>query len=162
MGTFLKTLLMWDDPTEAQAIVMRDILLTIQYNPKNNKELINDPNNYIVTKMHSSLAPVMRMLESDEVLRHAGSDEGRDLWRCILANSIFWKVRREINHGKVDRSNELQKIINEDYNIVTGATLKKFKEDISIYAKLYHISRKYNKENKINKDLFLNNPKDTK
>lgn len=154
-ATFLKTISMWKQPSDAQAIVMQDLLDTIQHVPKTNKHLIDSPNLHIMESpyMYSSLGPMARVLESKEVFKHAGTNESRDLWRAMLSNSIFWKVKKAMKRGLVKKE-EVLRLLKKGGSLPNKEVLQKYAEDIPVFARIFQVAKQFNRTNTIGEECL--------
>ena len=162
-AALLRTVEDWPKPNEGQALLMADLLDTIQFTdprsqgvPASLKEFMNQTEKYIVNNMPSALAPMAKMLESKHILSFAGSEESGPFWRATVSNSIYWKVRRTVQ-GK-DRDTILRTLANFETECINMDVLSSFEVDLNVYARVLNVAQKFNKSEKINKSLFEKNP----
>jgi hypothetical protein len=159
-ATLLRTVQMWPQPNQTQASLMADLLDTIMFN-FHNQTSINDfkdfPHHHIINNMASALAPMAKILESRELLSFAGSEQSRCLWRAVISNSIYWRVRRTVQ-GSKNKMAKLKTIVNIENRTVNQDEMKSLQEDIAVYATTYQIAQKFRATEDNNADLFQNNP----
>ena len=155
-ATLLRTIMMWRIPNEAQASLMADLLETVQFNrhPEQIKKFIENPSEYIINNnMASALAPIALMLESKDILSFAGSMESSELWRAIISNSIYWKVRREVLHK--NRSQILKSLLkNVHKRELDESIMKNYELDFSLSARLFAIANAFRLQPKAQASLF--------
>ena len=162
-ATLLRTISLWTNPSDAQASIMADLLDTIQFTDERTKgisapvqEFISQPNIHIITHMNSPLAPFAKMLESKDALSFAGSEESQDLWRAITSNSIYWHVRRTVQH--MNRNEILNMLLeNVEEKELDTEIMQKFSLDFTLSARIFNIGKKFKEKEQIKPDIFRDN-----
>jgi len=116
---FLKMMGDWADPSEIQRKMMSDVLLTIQWKNQSDKskEIADklkgdDPLAELSTtnNLASELAPFAQILCDQTLLEFLGGPDSQKLWRALVANTVYWTVRRAL--GEEERGEVIKKLIN--------------------------------------------------
>jgi hypothetical protein len=117
----LKMMSDWSNPTEIQRKMMADVLTSIQWKNQNDKakaiaEGLKGENALAVlsteNNLASELAPFAQVLCDTTLLAFLAEPESKNLWKALLANTLYWSVRRSI--GDADRSEIIKKLLNVD------------------------------------------------
>ena len=115
--------------------------------------------------MPSALAPLAKMMEDEEVFRFAGSKESQSLWRAIFSNAVFWKVKRAIRKGHMNRRELIGDLVDTNNRVINQKVMNAFilkdngfEQDPIVFARLFQVAKKFKRSTPIiDKDLFLNN-----
>ena len=114
----LKMMSDWPNPTEIQRKMMADVLTSIQWKTQNDKakaiaEDLRGENPLAVlsteNNLASELAPFAQVLCDTTLLAFLAEPESKNLWKALLANTLYWSVRRAI--GDADRSEIMKKLL---------------------------------------------------
>ena len=117
----LKMMSDWSNPTEIQRKMMAAVLSSIQWKNQNDKaKAIADglrgenPLAQLSTEnnLASELAPFAQLLCDSSLLAFLAEPESKNLWKALLANTLYWSVRRSI--GDADRSEIIKKLLSFD------------------------------------------------
>ena len=117
----LKMMSDWANPTEVQRKMMAGVLASIQWKNQSDKgKKIADglrgenPLAEMSTEnnLASELAPFAQVLCDPTLLAFLAEPESKILWKALLANTLYWSVRRSI--GEADRSEIIKKIMSFD------------------------------------------------
>ena len=174
-ATLLRTVTDWKRPNKTQASLMADLLDTIQFtDPRRNgvipteiTEFLQQTETHIITYMSSALAPMAKMLESEYVLRFAGSEESGHFWKAIVSNSIYWKVRRAMEGKSQDdvlrnlagksRDDIFRTLADFKNKSINNEELSKFQLDLTVFARMFKIAQRYKHIGKVEPSLFEDN-----
>ena len=165
----LKMMADWAEPTEIQRKMMSDTLNSIQWKNQSDKskELADilkgeEPLTGLSTahNLASELAPFAQVLCDPVLLAFLGTPASQKLWRALVANTVYWRVRREI--GDHDRTEIIKKLLNYDEAKFTHPLPDNEKEPVAPVihdmwdekkAKEYIAKHKYVYDNKLYKTL---------
>ena len=165
-AALLRTITDWATPNETQALLMADLLDTIQFTdprtqgaiPAEITDFMEQPEVHIVTNMSSALAPMAKMMESKYVLDFAGSADSGEFWRAIVSNNIYWKVRRAVESK--NRDDIFRTLANFESKSINREVLNQYDVDLTVFARTFKIAQKYMTQEKIEPRLFRNNHED--
>ena len=114
----LKMMAAWENPTEIEAKMMADVLGSIQWIHQNDisKSIAvglqgPEPLASMSTgnNLASDLAPFAQVLCDSTLLAFLAEPESWRLWRALVANTVYWTVRREI--GSKEPQEVLKKLL---------------------------------------------------
>ena len=114
----LKMMADWENPTEIQSKIMADVLGSIQWIHQSeiSKAIADglrglDPLASMSTEngLASDLAPFAQVLCDSSLLAFLAEPDSWRLWRALVANTVYWTVRREI--GNKDSEEVLKKLL---------------------------------------------------
>ena len=117
----LKMMSDWANPTEIQQKMMANVLTSIQWKNQNDKAKAiaeglkgENPLTMLSTEnnLASELAPFAQVLCDSTLLAFLAEPESKNLWKALLANTLYWSVRRSI--GDADRSEIIKKLLSID------------------------------------------------
>merc|ERR1719400_2938346 len=117
----LKMMSDWTNPTEIQRKMMAEVLTSIQWKNQNDKakaiaEGLRGENPLAIlsteNNLASELAPFAQVLCDSTLLAFLAEPESKNLWKALLANTLYWSVRRSI--GDADRSDIIKKLLSID------------------------------------------------
>ena len=120
-STLLKMMADWSNPTEVQAKMMSVVLLTIQWKTQSEKSkeiadaLMGDNPLAVFStanNLASELAPFAHILCDPFLLAFLAEPGSHKLWRALMANTVYWTVRRSL--GDEDRGDIIKKMVNLD------------------------------------------------
>ena len=118
-STLLKMMADWSDPSEIQRKMMCDVLSTLQWKQQSDasKKLADtlmgdNPLSALSTEnnLASALAPFAQIFCDTSLLTFLGGPNSQKLWQALVANTVYWTVRRAI--GDDDRTEVINNLIN--------------------------------------------------
>ena len=165
-AALLRTITDWATPNETQALLMADLLDTIQFtDPRRNgaipaeiTDILEQPEVHIINNMSSALAPMAKMSESKYVLDFAGSSESGEFWRAVVSNSIYWLVRRAVESK--NRDDIFRTLADFESKSIKYEVLNQFDVDLTVFARMFKIAQKFMNREKIESGLFKDNQED--